>query len=102
MVSSKTAELVAQLDKINRPNIDSNDADVAAVKAALFAAYRRVQSPWDTAMDLCWNKPAAESATRTLVQAGLFEKWVAKGGKPASGQELATLTDFDPILLGEL
>ena len=92
MVSSNTAELVAQLDNISRSTIDDSEADIAAIKAALFAAHRRVQSPWDNAMDLCWTQVASESVNRTLVQAGLFEKWVNKGGRPASGQELADLT----------
>jgi len=100
MVSTKTAELIAQLDKIDQSTIDSSQADVVAVKHALFAALRRVQSPFDTAMDVCWNNVAAESATRTLVNVGLFEKWVAKGGQPASGHDLATMTGVDPELMG--
>jgi len=101
MVSSKNAELIAQLDKIDRSTIGSGGADVVAIKHALFAALRRVQSPFDTAYDLWWNNPAAESATRTLINVGLFEKWVAKGGQPAFGHELAIMTGVDPELMGE-
>lgn len=101
MVSSKTAELVAQLDNIDQSTIGSDEADRVTIKDALFAALRRVQSPFDTAFDLCWNNPAVDAATRTLIEVGLFEKWVAKGGQPSSGHDLASMTGVDPELMGE-
>jgi len=99
---SNASELVTLLNGLTPSTISegSNGADVVAVKYALFAALRRLQTPFDTAMDVCWNNVAAESATRTLVNVGLFEKWVAQGGKPATGRELATMTGVELELMG--
>jgi len=95
-------ELVTLLNEISPSTISKSEdgADVVAVKHALLAALRRLQTPFDTAMDVCWNNVAAESATRTLINAGLFEKWVAQGGTPATAHELAAMTGVELQLIG--
>jgi len=102
MTLSNASELVTLLNGLKPSTISDGQhgENLVAVKHALFAAFRRLQTPFDTAMDVCWNNVAAESATRTLVNVGLFEKWVAQGGNPATGSEVAGMTGVEVELMG--
>ncbi|OTB05750.1 hypothetical protein M426DRAFT_319428 [Hypoxylon sp. CI-4A] len=87
-------------------NIDlnsfANEGDRARAEDLLLNALERVRSPWDIAWNHNWVNPATNGAVKTLIDAGVFTKWVEIGGGPRTSVELAALTDTDPKLIKRL
>lgn len=98
MVSSD--ELIKSLQELN-PSTFSNESERASVKDALFAAFRRVQTPFDVAMDHTWTEAATTAAIKALIDADFWKKWVTAGGKPSDVGSLAATTGVDDILLSK-
>jgi hypothetical protein len=98
---SSVDQLVATLQDI-KPESFSNEAERLRVTAALTEALRRVQSPWDIAWEHNWVNLATNAAIKTLIDARVFQKWTEMGGAPQTCDELARLTEVDPILLSML
>ena len=77
------------------------DAERVRVRDALFKALRTIQSPWDIAWEQNWVYPATNASVKTLIDAGIFTKWIETGGKPAKAGDLAELCKADPVLISE-
>lgn len=77
----------------------TNEAERVEVKEALLAALRRVQSPFDTAMDHVWTEPASVAAIKTLIDANFWKDWVLSGGQPSTIEILSRMTSMDSTLL---
>ena len=45
-------------------------------------------------------QPALTANVKTLIEAGLWSKWVEAGGNPSTVSELADLSGIDAALLG--
>ncbi|KAK5636924.1 hypothetical protein RRF57_012636 [Xylaria bambusicola] len=67
----------------------------------LRSTLRRVQTPWDVAWDQAWVHGNTMAATKTLIDAGVFTKWVEAGSKPMTVSRFAELTSADPLLLSK-
>ena len=80
----------------------ASEADRVRVRDALFKALRTVQSPWDIAWEQNWVNGATNASVKTLIDAGIFSKWIENGGKPAKAGDLAELCNADPILISTL
>ncbi|KAI0885192.1 S-adenosyl-L-methionine-dependent methyltransferase [Annulohypoxylon maeteangense] len=95
---SALERLYAVLDDID---IDSfpNEDDRSRAEDLIMDALVRVRKPWDIALNHNWVNPCTNAATKTLIDVGVFRKWVENGSKPQTSVELASLTDTDPTLI---
>lgn len=98
---SSTSELISTLEGLSAASFAS-EADRVRVRDALFKALRTVQSPWDIAWEQNWVNGATNASVKTLIDAGIFSKWIENGGKPAKAGDLAELCNADPILISTL
>lgn len=80
-------------------NAFATQAERVRARDALFAALRRVQSPWDIVWDQNWVNPATNASVKTLIDAGIFSKWFEVGGTPKTSAELAQLVGADVLLI---
>ncbi|KAF7561197.1 hypothetical protein G7046_g2951 [Stylonectria norvegica] len=80
-------------------NSFANEAERARARDALFQALRRVQSPWDIAWEHNWVNGATNASIKTLIDAGVFEKWAEAGHEPKTCAELAELTGAEELLI---
>jgi hypothetical protein len=91
-------QLVANLEGFDATSF-ANEAERIRAREAVFAALRRIQSPWDIAWDNNWVTVAANACTKTLIDAGIFTKWAEAGGEPITCSQLADLTGADVLLI---
>ncbi|GKT51134.1 O-methyltransferase af390-400 [Colletotrichum spaethianum] len=90
--------LIASLQDINGEAFTDNAERIRA-RYALYDALRKVQTPWDIAWDHIVVKGGGNAAIKTLIDAGVFEKWHEAGGGPVTCDELAKLTTGADALL---
>ncbi|KAI1462248.1 S-adenosyl-L-methionine-dependent methyltransferase [Annulohypoxylon moriforme] len=76
-----------------------NEEDRSRAEDLILDALVRVRKPWDIALNHNWANPCTNAAIKTLIDAGVFKKWVEIGSKPQTSVELARLTDTDPTLI---
>ncbi|KAI1214991.1 S-adenosyl-L-methionine-dependent methyltransferase [Annulohypoxylon truncatum] len=76
-----------------------NEDERSRAEDLIVDALVRVRKPWDIAWNHNWVNPCTNAATKTLIDAGVFKKWVENGSKPQTSVELARLTDTDPTLI---
>ncbi|OTA92287.1 hypothetical protein M434DRAFT_74802 [Hypoxylon sp. CO27-5] len=79
-----------------------NEDDRLRAEDLLLKALTRVRTPWDIAWNHNWVNPATNSAVKTLIDAGIFTKWVEHGGRPQTSIELAKFTEADATLIKRL
>ena len=94
-------QLLANLEGVDASSF-ANEAERARARDALFQTLRKVQSPWDIAWEQNWVNPATNASIKTLIDAGLFQKWAEAGDLPKTCVELAELTGADEILISML
>ncbi|EXL64360.1 hypothetical protein FOPG_19376, partial [Fusarium oxysporum f. sp. conglutinans race 2 54008] len=80
----------------------NNEAGRLRAVEALTLAVSKIQRPWDIVWQHCWVNPATTACTKTLIDAGVFAKWVEAGGGDKTCAELAELTKTDPVLIRRL
>lgn len=80
----------------------ANEVERVRARDALFEALRRVQSPWDIAWDHNWVNGATNAAIKTLVDAGVFQKWADAGWQATTSADLAKLTGAETELIRRL
>ncbi|KAF9767930.1 hypothetical protein IL306_014839 [Fusarium sp. DS 682] len=83
-------------------NSFANEAERVCVLDALTLAVSKIQTPWDTVWQHCWVNPATTACVKTLIDAGVFTKWIEAGGGDKTCDELAELTKTDPVLIRRL
>lgn len=93
-----TDRLIKNLQGIDE-NAFANEAERVRVRDALFEALRKVQSPWDIVWDHIWVSGATNASVKTLIDAGVFEKWAERGGSSKTCEKLADLTGTDELLI---
>ena len=96
---STAQDVIGTLNGLSGGNF--GETDRVKVERALLGALRRIQKPFDTALNHCWTEPAVTAYVRTLIDAGFWGKWAEAGGEPSSLSELASLGDIDVVLLSE-
>ncbi|KAI2473810.1 S-adenosyl-L-methionine-dependent methyltransferase [Annulohypoxylon bovei var. microspora] len=77
----------------------ANEDDRSQAENLILDVLQRVRRPWDIAWNHNWVNPCTNAATKTLIDAGVFKKWVEDGSKPQTSAGLARLTDTDPKLI---
>ena len=92
------SQLLATLEGISEVSF-ANEEERVRLRDALFETYRKVQSPWDIVWEHNWVNPATSASIKTLIKAGLFDKWAACGGGSKTCAELAELTGADEVLI---
>ncbi|KAK6952335.1 hypothetical protein Daesc_006870 [Daldinia eschscholtzii] len=90
--------LSATLQGIDSNSFADEDERIYA-ENLLFNALSRIQSPWDIAWNHNWVNASIHGAAKSLIDAGLFKKWVEHGSKPESSESLAKMADADPVLI---
>ncbi|KAI0119645.1 S-adenosyl-L-methionine-dependent methyltransferase [Daldinia grandis] len=87
-------------------DIDSNsfadEGERLFAEDMLLGALSRVQSPWDIAWNHGFVNASTNGVIKTLIDTGLFKKWVEHGSKPETSENLARMTDTDPVLIKRL
>ena len=95
-------QLIQVLEGIDKASFASNESDRVRVKEAARAALRRLQTPWDIAEEHGWQAILSLTTIKTLIDCGLWKKWVEAGGKASTTPELATLCgNIDAVLLSK-
>lgn len=94
-----SSDLIKTLIELDADSV-KDDAERAQLVDALLKALRTVQKPWEITADHGWAQPGLIAAIKTLIDAGLWSKWVAAGGQPSHVSELAQLSGVDAPLLG--
>ena len=79
-----------------------NEAERVRAMDALTLALSKVQKPWDIVWQHCWVNPATNACIKTLIDAGVFSKWIETGGGERTCAELAELTGADVVLIRRL
>ncbi|KAK4096527.1 S-adenosyl-L-methionine-dependent methyltransferase [Parathielavia hyrcaniae] len=95
---SSADQLIASLQGIDA-NSFANEAERVRARDAVFEALRRIQSPWDIAWDHNWVSGAINASIKTLIDAGVFQKWAEAGGEAITCAKLAELTGADALLI---
>ena len=80
-------------------NSFANETERVRALDALALATSKVQKPWDTVWQHCWVNPATNACAKTLIDAGVFNKWLEVGGQAKTCAELAEMTNTDPVLI---
>ncbi|QKX61746.1 uncharacterized protein TRUGW13939_08902 [Talaromyces rugulosus] len=95
--------LLQQLNRIDSAILNNEDERVALVHA-MRAALSRIETPWESALQIVFTQPSVFAALKTCVDAGLFVQWLQQPlhGEPASASTLARLVDVDEMLLSRL
>ncbi|KAF4445536.1 sterigmatocystin 8-o-methyltransferase [Fusarium austroafricanum] len=83
-------------------NSFANEAERVRVLDALNLAVSKVQKPWDIVWQHCWVNLTTNACVKTLIDAGVFAKWLEAGGGDITSAELAELTNADPVLIRKL
>lgn len=91
-------QFIASLQGIDAQSF-ANEAERIRARDAVFEALRRIQSPWDLAWEQNWAGPVTNATIKTLIDAGVFNKWAEAGGEPITCTRLAELTGADALLL---
>ncbi|CAN9474332.1 unnamed protein product [Alternaria alternata] len=76
-----------------------NEAERVRAMDALTLALSKVQKPWDIVWQHCWVNPATNACVKTLIDAGVFSKWIETGGGEKTCAELAESTGADVVLV---
>jgi hypothetical protein len=79
-----------------------NDAERVRAMEALTLALSKVQKPWDIVWQHCWVNPATNACVKTLIDAGVFSKWIETGGEEKTCAELAESTRANVVLIRRL
>lgn len=79
-----------------------NEAERVRAMDALTLALSKVQEPWDIVWQHCWVNPATNACVKTLIDVGVFSKWVETGGGEKTCEELAELTGANVVLIRRL
>ena len=95
-MSQSSADIVASIENVDAQSF-ANNVERAKAMAAVTKLLARLESPWETCMKLIWIQPALNACLKVCVDCNLFEKWVASGSGPKSGEELAQMSKFDFI-----
>lgn len=74
-ISSSTLLLEA-LQNFDPSLFEGDEAERIRVRDKLTEVLRRVQSPWDVAWEHNWVNVATTPVVKTLIDMGVFEKWV--------------------------
>lgn len=90
--------LLKALDGIDA-NSFINEAERVRAMDALTLALSKIHKPWDTVWQHCWVNPATNACVKTLIDAGVFSKWIESGGGEKTCAELAELTGADVVLI---
>ncbi|KAJ2983280.1 hypothetical protein NQ176_g796 [Zarea fungicola] len=98
MALAVTEKLIQDLESLNS-TVFTSEVERLRARDALFAALRRVQSPWDIVWDQNWVNPATNASVKTLIDAGIFSKWADAGGAAKTSTELAELVGADVLLI---
>ncbi|KAI0176536.1 S-adenosyl-L-methionine-dependent methyltransferase [Hypoxylon sp. FL1284] len=99
---------MAALDRLSdalrnvKPESFASKEERLRAEDLLLDALARIRSPWDITWDHSWVQSATHGAAKTLIDAGLFNKWAENGSKPATSKELAKLINADPTLIARL
>lgn len=98
---SSADSLIAALEGVDATSFSSEAERVRAMDA-ISKALSRVQKPWDTVWQHNWVNPATNACVKTLIDAGVFNKWIESGASSKTCAELAELTGADEVLLSTL
>lgn len=91
-------QLIANLEGINAESF-ANEVERMRARDAVLEALRRIQSPWDITWDHNWVNLAIHAAIKTLIDAGVFNKWAEAGGEPITSTKLAELAGAEEQLI---
>lgn len=94
-------QLIGALEGLDA-NSFVNEAERVRAMDALSLALSKVQKPWDIVWQHCWVNPATNACVKTLIDAGVFSKWIETGGGEKTCAELAELTGADVVLVRKL
>ncbi|KAK8140156.1 hypothetical protein PG984_000222 [Apiospora sp. TS-2023a] len=84
------------------PSGCSDEVERTRVADALLAALRRFQQPSDIVFEHSLAANLTLSTAKTLIDAGVLQKWAESGGGTKSSGELARLSGTDPDLIKRL
>lgn len=76
-----------------------NETERVRAMNALNLALSKVHKPWDIVWQHCWVNPATNACIKTLIDLGVFSKWIKSGGGEKTCAELAELTGADVELI---
>ncbi|KAI8957144.1 S-adenosyl-L-methionine-dependent methyltransferase [Daldinia sp. FL1419] len=93
--------LSSALQEINSNSFADEDERLYA-ENLLLSALSRVQSPWDIAYNHNWVNSLTNGSIKSLIDAGVFKKWAELGGGPKTSEDLARITNTDPVLIKRL
>lgn len=79
-----------------------NEAERVRAMDALTLVLSKVQKSWDIVWQHCWVNPATNACIKTLIDVGVFSKWIETGGGERTCAELAESTGADVVLLRRL
>lgn len=91
-------QLIGTLEALDA-NSFANEAERVQATDALALALSRTRKPWDTVWQHCWVNPATNACVKTLIDAGVFSRWIETGGGEKTCAELAELTGADVVLV---
>lgn len=92
--------LIAALQDIDFDSF-TDGAERSFAEGVLLNSLAKVRSPWDVAWNHNWVNPVTDAVVKTLIDAGIFKKWVEHGSKPETSMQLANITGTDPVLISE-
>jgi hypothetical protein len=55
----------------------STETERHRLRDALYAAYRRMQTPWDVALEFSMSSQCTTAAIQIMIDLDLFQKWVS-------------------------
>lgn len=73
---SSSTLLLKALQNFDLSSLEGDEAERIRVREKLTEVLRRVQSPWDVAWEHNWVNMATIPVVKTLIDMGIFEKWV--------------------------
>lgn len=91
-------DLIVQINSF-KPSASISETEHTRIKEALFAAYRRFESPWDIAEAHNWAHHCTNATINTLTDVKLWEKWATLREEKATVQDLAKMCRMDETLL---
>ena len=95
---AETSQILAGLKDLRHSSF-TNETERVQVEQALRGALRRVQRPFDVALDHCWAEPITTAFLKQLIDTGLFSKWVDGGADALSLGEISALSGIEEALL---
>jgi hypothetical protein len=98
---SSADQLIGALESLDAKSF-VNEAERVRAMDALTLALSKIQKPWDIVWQHCWVNPATNACVKTLIDAGVFGKWIETGGGQKTCAELAELAGADVVLVRRL